>query len=538
MKHRAALLIIIGLLGLVSVAEGGAAELKRALEQTRAAAQSGDAAALDRGLQAALAEGGKPAVKGLLDLLQAFPPNKEALYWQVVGGLVSVSDRAALDGLGDFLTERGETPLAHDLMLGLQGNRTTEVLELYRRLLRPRAGPLQTSAVDRVGELERPEAVDLLLELWKREEGSGSALARRIRSTMTGLFGEDMGDRLNWEGWWAQHRETAFAPAPAAAPGQGGGTVDLDRAREGGISSMSRNGGRVIVLRGTVRNFDEIEKILERLHVRFEVVLKTDFNKNPVGALDRTAAIVMNCSFFGSLCRCPTCKPGQSPGSRLPVCTGCDVHDTFLDQLDPGAISCITTWVTAGGCVFTEDYGLKELTGKAWKDFVEAGPDMTPEREVDYSPAPGQADTSLLRGVLVQPGAHGGSMTAPRSSRWKIDNLSPSIRVVDPARVQVLLTSQELRGVANGNGAVAVAFSPDTVPPGTTPPPVEEPRRGPRTGGGRRGEATPVRRNGLVVHVLSHFGKQHDEQDEFTLQNLLVNFLLEAQERHRERAAR
>ncbi len=32
---------------------------------------------------------------------------------------------------------------------------------------------------------------------------------------------------------------------------------------------------------------------------------------------------------------------------------------------------------------------------------------------------------------------------------------------------------------------------------------------------------------GTVVHVLSHFGKQRSRQDEATLENFLVNFLIE-----------
>ncbi|MCO5166843.1 MAG: hypothetical protein M9894_10815 [Planctomycetes bacterium] len=513
----------VPLLLVPAAAWGGAAELKRALEQARQAAQAGDGDALDRALRAALAEGGKPPVKGLLELAAGFPAGREPLYWQVVGGVASVTDRGGLDAVGDFLQASGDAPLARDLMLALQGNRSAEVLELHRRLLRPRSGPLQLLAVDRLGELERPEAIDLLLEVLKREEGSGSALERRVRSTLAAVFGEDMGDRLNWEGWWAQNRDTAFGRR--AEPGSTGTVKDqLDRARSGGLASMSRRGGKVLVLRGSVRNFDEIEGVLERLGVRHEVMLKTAFNADPA-ALDGVAALIMNCSFFGTVCRCRTCKPGQDPKSRLPVCTGCDTHDLTPDALDEAAVRRIKAFVAAGGCVFTEDYGLKELTGKAWSDYVTPGVDLK-GGEVDYAPVPGQVDPSLLRGVLAPAGADAGSMTARRSSRWKIDDLSPAIVVAAPERVQVLLASQELKPQTNGVGAVAVCFSPG----GTLGPPEETGRR-PRTGGARRRDEPAAPRPGLVLHVLSHFGKQQSLSDEFTLQNLLVNFLLEAQDR-------
>lgn len=525
--RRRLLLAAPVVLVLASTAFGGAADLKRALEQARAAAQANDGDALDRALRAALAEGGKPPIRSLLELAATFPAQREPLYWQVVGGVASVTDRGGLDALGDFLLASSDAPLARDVMLALQGNRSAEVIELHRRLLRPRSGALQALAVDRLGELERPEAVDLLLEVLKREDGSGSALERRVRTTLTALFGEDMGDRLNWEGWWAQHRETAFGRRPEA--GSTGTVKDqLDRARGGGLASMSRRGGKVLVLRGSVRNFDEIEGVLERLGVRHEVLLKTAFNADPA-ALDGVAALIMNCSFFGTVCRCRTCKPGQDPKSRLPVCTGCDTHELTPDALDQAAIDRIKAFVDQGGCVFTEDYGLRELTGKAWSDYVVPGADL-PGGDVDYAPVRGQADPSLLRGVLVTgAGADGGSMTARRSSRWKIDDLSPSIVVKDAARVQVLLASEELRARTDGKGAaVAVCFSPGA---STTTTADDAAARRPRTGGARRREEPAAPRPGLVLHVPSHFGKQQSQSDEFTLQNLLVNFLLEAQER-------
>jgi hypothetical protein len=36
---------------------------------------------------------------------------------------------------------------------------------------------------------------------------------------------------------------------------------------------------------------------------------------------------------------------------------------------------------------------------------------------------------------------------------------------------------------------------------------------------------------GRVVHVLSHFGKQSSSDGEFALQNVMLNFLIEANER-------
>jgi hypothetical protein len=75
---------------------------------------------------------------------------------------------------------------------------------------------------------------------------------------------------------------------------------------------------------------------------------------------------------------------------------------------------------------------------------------------------------------------------------WKIDNESPSIAVLSP-KVEVLIVSSDLEKKC-GDPAVALTFSA---------------------------------KKGRVLHVLSHFGKQSSTHNEATLENLLVNFLIE-----------
>ena len=122
-----------------------------------------------------------------------------------------------------------------------------------------------------------------------------------------------------------------------------------------------------------------------------------------------------------------------------------------------------------------------------------------------FVPVRGAGDHPLLRGVFDRQG-DGATQTrvAAFEGRWAVDGDSPLIRVLDPERVDVLLTSPDLAQDHPAGAAVAVAFSPS---------------RGPQAG------------PGLVLHVLSHFGKQGSAADEDSLQNLLVNFLLEAQAR-------
>ena len=100
---------------------------------------------------------------------------------------------------------------------------------------------------------------------------------------------------------------------------------------------------------------------------------------------------------------------------------------------------------------------------------------------------------------------------------WVIDDDSPLIDVINPSAVTLLMTSEELKkdGGANGD-AVALTFMPAA--------PASEKFAA---------DGHPEKLvGGRVLHILSHFGKQNEKSDEFALQNLLLNFLMEGQRRN------
>ena len=95
-------------------------------------------------------------------------------------------------------------------------------------------------------------------------------------------------------------------------------------------------------------------------------------------------------------------------------------------------------------------------------------------------------------------------------------SLSPVIEVTGKGKVTVLMSSPDLaKDEGADKAAVAVTFLP----------------------AGAKGEKGAVQgkleavRGGRVLHVLSHFAKQKSDQDAFALQNMLLNFLMEAQRR-------
>jgi hypothetical protein len=91
-----------------------------------------------------------------------------------------------------------------------------------------------------------------------------------------------------------------------------------------------------------------------------------------------------------------------------------------------------------------------------------------------------------------------------------VDDESFAFQVKDSRGVTSLLASGRLQKRAAGNGLVALAFRPGSasIPPGQHPVP----------------RGTP----GVVVLVLSHFGSQTSSSDEYSIQNLLLNVLIDA----------
>jgi hypothetical protein len=105
---------------------------------------------------------------------------------------------------------------------------------------------------------------------------------------------------------------------------------------------------------------------------------------------------------------------------------------------------------------------------------------------------------------------------------WLIDKDSPVIQIRDKGKVTVLIGSKDVASVGKGTDAVAITFvvspkGPGGADPVATGAPIEQDRT--KMSGGR------------VLHVMSHMGKQKSRTDEHAIQNLLLNFLIEASER-------
>ncbi|MCZ6792231.1 MAG: hypothetical protein O7J95_01305 [Planctomycetota bacterium] len=412
-----------------------------------------------------------------------------------------------------------------------------------------------------------------------------------IALSLTRITGKKFGAfSVNWDGWWKKNRRRRLRGQRLRGLGEERGhtgtAVDslegLRRQQYLGLEKAPKKG--VIVLsaeyeveaRGRSRtvdrhldlNNDRMEEILERMKVPHDIVKRTEFLQYD---LKETGAILVNCAQFHPFCICPDCIPGGVQRKRLYRCTGCDHHHRFQPTFTDAQITKIRRFVAAGGFLFCEDWVVKELLEKAFPKYVVTGENLYVGREyrrvdgkvtklgqnvdpgvilrdgkIDVVPARGQAAHPYLRGIFSPSGDDDGyepprlkldfddddddfdDGDAPRGrtvvvglkSRqkdgelvtvkhaWQIDDESYSLKVVDPRRVVPLLRSGDLRQKVGKNSLVALAFRPGSqVPPGH------------RTRAG-----VP----GVVVQILSHFGKQESRTDEHTLENLLLNFLIDA----------
>ncbi len=498
---------------------------EKALEN---AIKRNDSDAIRTALVPIVAEGGEDAADFLLDTLEKMAKSSDNAYWQLVNAATAFNDTEAMATLGDYLAKKKKTALARDLLFNLQNNHSTAATVALARVVDKGADDMKPLAVDQLAAINCEESVDVLIAAYL-ELRKGDELAERIDRALRVLTGADCGTAEDWQKWWDVSREQGLAEFDASFGSGGTVTGDLDPSRAGefeGLETLAPE--KIIVLRAECAransgcNFDAIQSVLEGMGIPHTVLTRQEFEED-LEVLNGAMALILNCVQISDHCVCPNCKADMSTTTmRLGQCAGCDVHDIINHALSGKAAKAIGQWTDAGGYLFSEDWGLIDVLTVAWPKLVSAGK-MLGEGETPTQPTRGMTSSPLFRGVFQRhsrdrisdyDSADDDGMTVERNEAdlltevlevpehfWTIDDESPAIRVLNRKVVQILLRSEELKAETDGDEAVAIYFKP-------------------------RGQ-----RGGAVLHVLSHFGKQESEIDEYAMQNLLLNFLLEAEGR-------
>ncbi len=114
-------------------------------------------------------------------------------------------------------------------------------------------------------------------------------------------------------------------------------------------------------------------------------------------------------------------------------------------HLPPEAVTLVSDFVARGGSLFSTDWTLQHLVEPAFPGLVQYNQRPTGD-EVVRIKVRGH-DNPFLRGV----------MDTGDEPLWWLEGSSYPIRVLDPGRVEVLITSREL-GERHGEQPVAVLF--------------------------------------------------------------------------------
>jgi hypothetical protein len=536
--------------------------------------KKGDEQLVAEGLHNLRAIGGKKSIQAIIKTLTKY--SKRGLsggyYWQLISGATAFKDAEGLQELGKFIVSKKKTIIAKDLLFGLQNNISPRVISVHKQVLAKGSFDQKLLTIDQLATIQRIEAGDLLIQILEKEPSS--QLKQRAMNALAALTGKDLGDVANWTGWWKSNREKQPFKKEDEDGFSGGGTgsVTRDGARAGEIGSIERlKKGRVIVIEGGScckrfdHNYDHIDQVLEQLGIKCETMNKKEWSKVKLSELKNVMAVLLNCTQNNDHCVCPTCKPTGATNMRLKTCGGCAKHDIVNDKMPAAGINLIKAFVESGGYFFSEDWGLYEIIEKAWPKVVKVGTFLrehdkapkpgTPKTaggrsqaalpqsgEVAVTPAPGASTHPYMRGVFLRPksdkvaeggdsggtvvrGGQVGSEFRSPKHKWTIDDDSPSIKIVDHKRVKVLLTSDELKKLADGDNAVAFMFHIG-----------RNTKKDKRVATGSSKKSRQVgteegKPGGRVLHVLSHFGKQSSAADETALQNLLYNFMLECARR-------
>lgn len=457
-------------------------------------------------------------------------------------GVASFTNREALSEVGEFIVKNKSLPIAQDILFFMiQGNFHTNAEDMAIHIFQKAPPALRDLSISYMKLIRSKKTIPVLIEALKKED-KASGLQEKLIDALEAITGGTGNNAEQWESWWNRNQgnELHELRKKRMSATSGWRDNDLEKIRDKKILVIT---SYCTGEQQSDHNFDHIEDILIKTWKMNEnmvrVVRKENFVKED---LSDVLAILVNCNLYWRHDTGKTCRAGGGPGGiRLSGCAGPGPHNPMTHEFSPEACAKIKKYVENGGYLFTEDWVLEELLEVNWKSFIWS------DRRTSIKPEEGKEDKSgrmkhygidvfITRGAASHPylrGVWGSTLKEDTSTEdqnrqaesrvyepakhgWVVDDDSPIVDV-NQQQCQVLIETKDARLVKDGNGgAVAVVFSPvpdkqvvitgDGIDPGKM-------------------------KGGRVLHVLSHFDKQ--KGGDRSLQNILLNFLLEAADRHR-----
>lgn len=531
---KKAILASLGVFLIVSFAVfPQAQDFKKVEKDFKDAIVKKDPASAEENVKKVISFNDEKAVKLLIEGINYLQAGDDNLYWIIVKGLAAFTSKESLQEISKYIISNKTFNTARDILFTLQSNTTNNVAIVLNDILGKGTDELKLMAIDHMVTIQNKNTIQALIDALKKEGTKDSEVKRRVLRALCILTKQDFGEDVKaWQDWWNIAKDKDLAQDSNPPPGSTGTAVDnLDKGRQTDFEKLQKEVPKdsVVVLKAGPKckcdrpaiNYDSIESILEKMKIPHIVVTKEEFEKDDF-KLDNRLALLINCNHWRKHCGCKTCKPGAKSGLRIYRCEGCDIHFDCEYKLSDNAIQKIRNFVTKSGYLFTEDWELGEVLERAFPGYVKEG-EAVSEDTVPIQPKTGATSHPYLKRIFAKPPkieqkpSNGtGAIPEPKleniSHTWKIDQDSPIISIVSNL-ITVLIVCSDLGKKYKDGDAVAITFGY-----GEDPNSVGTLDSKKMTGG-------------RVLHVLSHFGKQKSQDDEYTLQNLILNFILEARER-------
>ena len=450
----------------------------------------------DRQLEAAItrvtADNSPRAVNLLFKGLRT--PNKSH-YWLIIAGLSKFSSRDAISTIVKEILSGKDTSVRRDLIMSLRLNDTSLSTDGLIQVIREGSLPSKVAALDELIDRKHIPIISVLVEIASNDPRETLELNRRVYKAIYSLTHErPLGPPSNWRAWWNDIKDkysgegntqgnTPDQPDKSHSSKPRVGKTLIESLHQTRITDFLelRKGKQqeIVIIQGAN---DSVEEVLSSLEIP-HVVMTSDALRSH--ELKACTALFVNCGSIG--------------------------WPTKL-------ITKIRDYVANGGYLFATDVAIVDVVNRAFPGYIRTGRASFPDLTVDILPWRGSTGHPYLRGVNI-PLTGSSVEKATGRMTWIIDAGGPSIDF-DPRRVVPLIEAPSLQR-RKAPTAVGVTFRygvdlqlyPNSI----------------QTGGVY--EELSHLGGGSVLCVISHFKKQKSGEDGFALQNLLINFLIEAKDR-------
>jgi len=527
------IICISSILGVTLWASNPAADLQDGIKK-------GDRELIKKAVDQLVLQNDTKACDTLLNSTNSTEDN--GIYWILLEGASRFTNAEVISKLTSHILANKGKSIGRDLLGMMKNNRSPSILPLLKEVIEKGTYEMRIECIHQLSAIQTKESLEVLLGFLKTlDEKNDKELVKETISALKRITGIDRGNYpASWLQWWEENKNKQIGDIIKPKTAAGGSIEHVGQYRDmTGVEDLPKD--KVIVIRndlcdkkaaagGFDGNYDHIQDILTRLGIEHTVIGKSELEKD---SFDWDSAWVMlfNCMLYKDHCCNPKHRAGKTKTSeRLVNCEGEGPHQNHKPEVSDKTIKKIQKFVETGGYLFTEDMNINEIIVRAFKGII-TSTKYLPEKNVPILPAPGAALHPYLKYVFeAAPSSSSDAPDMPEEksgetrsvkpgefridAEWKIDEDSPDIKVLKKD-VTVLIMSPKLVTKSNTDGAVAVTFGVSGSNIVTTGS-----EKGPSYQGG-----------GRVLHVMSHFGHQKSKIDEFALQNLILNFIMELNQR-------